>query len=125
MWMLFYSGLVLGMSVLTGIGLLALYQWANPTGRVWLPGAVHGLIGVAGSGLLLLGLQGPARGVRSGAGSFGTIAAVLLVAALALGLLVATGRLRRKRPSALVLGIHATLAVTGLTLLAAYVSAPP
>ncbi len=123
--MLFYSGLTLGVSVLTGIGLLALYQWVKPTGRIWLPGAAHGLIGVAGSGLLLLGLQGPARGVRSGAGSFGTIAAALLAAALALGLLVAAGRLRRKRPSALVLGIHATLAVTGLTLLAAYVSAPP
>ncbi len=123
--MLFYSGLTLGVSVLTGIALLALYQWVKPAGRIWLPGAAHGLIGVAGSGLLLAGLQGPARGVHSGAGSFGTIAAVLLAGALALGLLVAAGRLRRKRPSALVLGLHATLAVTGLTLLAAYVSAPP
>jgi len=123
--MLFYSGLILGVSVLTGIALLALYQWVKPAGRIWLPGAAHGLIGVAGSGLLLGGLQGPARGVHSGAGSFGTIAAVLLAGALALGLLVAAGRLRRKRPSALVLGIHATLAMTGLTLLAAYVSAPP
>jgi hypothetical protein len=122
--MLFSSVLVFGVSLLSGITLLALYQWGRPFGRVWWPGALHGLVGVAGFGLLLAGLQGPPQGLRSGAGSFGVIAAAFLAAALALGLAVAAGRLWRKRPSTLVLGVHATLAVTGLTLLAAYVSAP-
>jgi len=60
-----------------------------------------------------------------GAGSFGNAAAVLFAAALTLAVVMAAIRMRRGRPNILVIGLHATLAIGGLTLLAAYLSFPP
>jgi hypothetical protein len=123
--MLTLSLVILGIAALAGIGLLALYQWVKPTGRVWIPGAVHGGIGLIGFLTLLPALRGPPRGVASGASNFGSIAAIMLALGLALGGLAALARLRRRSPGALVLGLHATLAVAGLVMLAAYASASP
>jgi hypothetical protein len=79
-------------------------------------------LGAAGFGLLLFGLGGPRHGAEQGAGSFGSIAAWLIAAALGLGALLAFARLRRRPPSMLVVGVHATLGVAGLVLLATYLS---
>lgn len=108
-----------------GIVLFALYPLVHPAGRVWWPGALHGAAGAAGFGWLALALDGaPPRGVSTGAGSFGLIAAVLLGLGLLLGAAAFVARWRRRRPAMLLLGVHATLAVAGLVMLVAYVSAP-
>ena len=90
--------------------------------RIRWAAALHGLVGAAGWVLLLRGLRGPLRGVAQGASSFGFVAAVFVAAALALGLLMLAGALRRWRPGVLVIGMHATLAVIGVVMLAAYLS---
>jgi hypothetical protein len=86
-------------------------------------GPLHGLAGASGLALLVLALRGPARGVAYGADGFGTMSAFLLGLAIVTGLLVLTVR-RRKGDPMLAIGLHATLAIFGLVLLAAYASAP-
>jgi hypothetical protein len=83
-------------------------------------GALHGLLGLAGLGVLLLALRGPPRGEALGVGNFGRIAAVLLAAALLAGVGVLVARLRYRRVPGLVIGVHATIAVSGVVILAAY-----
>ena len=78
-------------------------------------GIAHGTIGAAGLAILLLSLRGPPRGVDTGVGSFGTIAAILFAAALLTG--AALLLLRRKGT---VMAIHAGLAITGFVLLLAW-----
>jgi hypothetical protein len=121
--MLTLSLVLVGLAALGGLLLLALYQWVKPSGRVWLPGAAHGLVGLAGFLALLPALGGPPRGVASGSADFVGIAAFLLAGGLLLGGWVAVARLWRRQASALVLGLHATLAVAGLVMLAAYAAA--
>ena len=71
------AAIVLTAASLGGLGLIAAYQWGPPRGRVWLPGAAHGLLGVAGTVLLAIGLQGPPRGAGMGMASFGLVSAGL------------------------------------------------
>ena len=120
--MLTWSAWLLTGGVLLGLILVALSQAARPTAQPWWPGALHGVLGAAGLGLLVLGLGGPRHGVEQGAGSFGLVAAWLVAAALGLGSLLALARMRRRPPSMLVVGVHATLGVGGLVLLATYLS---
>ena len=89
-----------------------------PFGRTL--GALHGLLGLSGLAALLLALRGPPRGVAMGVGSFGRIAAALLALALLAGLALLTQRLRQRRQPVLVVGVHATIAVCGVVILAAY-----
>jgi hypothetical protein len=91
-----------------------------PGGPGWQLGALHGLIGATGLVLLLLALGGPPRGVSLGVGAFGLVAAVLLALALLVGLAVLVAFRLRRRPGALI-ALHATLAVSGFVILAAYV----
>ncbi len=114
---------VLGVTALGGMLLFALYGRIASRGGIWLPGALHGALGVAGLLLLLAGLSGPARGVTTGVASFGRVAAVLVGVAALAGAVVFVGRLRGRGPSAVVLGVHASLAVAGLVMLVAYVGA--
>ena len=90
-----------------------------------LPGLAHGLLGLTGLALLLLSLGGPPRGVRMGAGSFGLLAAGLFGLAVLGAAAAYVARRRGSGLSTLALGLHATFAVAGLTLLAAYLSFPP
>ena len=114
---------LLGLASLAGLALAVLSQIIRPTGRVWWPGAAHGALGLAGLAALLLGLRGPALGVEAGAGSFGLVAAGLVAAAALVGLTVFAARLGRWAPSTIVLGLHATFAIAGFVMLAAYLSA--
>jgi hypothetical protein len=88
----------------------------------WRPafGLLHGLIGAAALAALVLTLSGPPRGVAMGVGSFGRIAAWLLAAALLAGLGIVALRLRTRRVPAFVIGVHATIAISGIVMLAAY-----
>ena len=120
--MLSWSAWLLTGGVLLGLVLIILSQVAQPGRSPWWPGALHGLLGAVALVLLVAGLRGPPRGVLQGAGSFGLIAAWLVGAALCLGALLGAARLRRRPPSMLVIGVHATLGVAGLVMLAAYLS---
>jgi hypothetical protein len=54
-----------------------------------------------------------------GVGSFGRVAASILAVALLAGLVI-VARYFRRRPPGLLIGIHATLAISGIVILAAY-----
>ena len=88
----------------------------------WRPafGLLHGSIGAAALAALILTLGGPPRDVAMGVGSFGRIAAWLLAAALLVGLGIVAVRLRMRRVPTFVIGVHATIAITGIVMLAAY-----
>jgi hypothetical protein len=88
----------------------------------WRPafGLLHGLIGAAALATLILTLGGPPRGVALGVGSFGRIAAWLLATALLVGFGIAGVRLRTRQVPTFVIGVHATIAITGIVMLAAY-----
>ncbi len=118
--------LVLSLAALGGLG-LAMLHGSLPEGR-HVPAAValsHGLAGAAGLALLVVALlHGTPHGASQGAAGFGGMAAALLGGTLLLGLAPIQARLRRQGLPVLALGLHATLAVLGLTLLAAYLSLP-
>lgn len=86
----------------------------------WPLGALHGALGATGLVTLLLALQGPPRGEAMGVGPFGRIAAVLLALALAAGLMLPLIRRRSGRITSGPIGIHATIAICGVAILAAY-----
>ncbi len=67
--------------------------------------------------LLLLAQRGPARGVEAGAAAFGPVSAWLFLGALITGIVILT--IRRK---AVVIAIHAGIAITGYVLLLAWSS---
>jgi hypothetical protein len=119
--MLSAAFIVLVTAMAFGAALAVLHM--RPAGAVpWPLAALHGLMAIGGLGCLLLALRGPPRGLDTGTASFGTIAAVLLaLAALAGGGIVAA-RLRRRRPAGALIGIHASLAIGGLVILAVYLA---
>jgi hypothetical protein len=89
----------------------------------WTLAALHGLVAVAGLGCLVLALRGPPRGLAQGTAGFGMIAAALMAAAALLGAGFLAARLRKRRLPGLLIGIHATLAVSGFVILTVYVLA--
>jgi hypothetical protein len=119
--MLTAAFVLLGVAVLLGAGLAVLELRAASAAAPAPLKAAHGLLAVAGFVCLLLALHGPPRGITSGAGSFGGIAAVLLGAAALIGGTILVAHMRKTRRTGLLIGIHATLAVSGFVILAAYV----
>ena len=105
-------------SVLAVLQLIA----KRPALPPWLT-ALHGLLAVGGFVVLLLALRGPPRGVASGASAFGLIAAVLTALAAVAGGSALAARLRGKRFTGVLVGVHATLAVSAVVILAAYLFA--
>lgn len=81
---------------------------------------LHALLGLAGLAILAPALGGPPRGVAQGTASFGVIAAALIALAVVAAGGMLMRRLKRRPPGAL-LGVHATLAISGVVMLAAYV----
>jgi len=119
--MLLLSLVLLLITALLGTALAALHLRAgNAKPPRWPVGALHGLLGIVGLGALLLALRGPPRGEAMGVGAFGCIAAVLAAMALLAGVAVLATRLRYRRVPGLVIGLHATIAVSGIVILAAY-----
>jgi hypothetical protein len=102
-------------SVLAALGLRT---EAPPSSLIY--GVLHGCLAAAGLAALLFALRGPQRGIAMGVGSFGSIAAVLLAVALLAGLIMLVMRSRAQRVPGLIIGMHATIAITGIVILAAY-----
>jgi hypothetical protein len=117
--MLLLAFAILSATVAAGIVLALLHLRGSP--RHGAVGALHGVAGAAGLVALLLALRGPPRGVLTGVASFGAIAAALAAVALAAGLAVAVLARRSHGAVGLVIGTHATLAITAYVLLLAYV----
>ncbi len=78
-------------------------------------GIAHGVVGIAGLVVLLFALQGPARGVAAGVGSFGIASAGLFMGAVLTG--IAFLLLKR---SGFAIAVHAAIAITGYVLLLAW-----
>ncbi len=81
---------------------------------------LHGLLALAGFGVLIPALEGPPRGVASGTQGFGPAAAILLLLAAALGIVSVVRRWRHERPPGFWMGAHVCIAITGYVILAAY-----
>lgn len=110
--------------VLVAAAFGAVLVWMNlAPGRVaprWPYGVLHAVLGAAGLATLTLALRGPPRGEAMGVGAFGRIAAWLLVLALLSGLVLLSSRLRRRPLTSGPVGIHATVAISAIAILAAY-----
>jgi hypothetical protein len=115
--------IVLAFAVLLGSVLAVLHLREGAAPPPWPFGALHGLIAIAGLGMLAFALRGPPRGVAQGVGSFGTIAAALLALAALIGLMQLAARLRQRRLPGTLIGAHATLAVGGFVILLVYLLA--
>jgi hypothetical protein len=89
----------------------------------WPLAALHGIFGIGGFACLVFALRGPARGHDQAIGSFGMIATALIALTALLGVSFIAARLLKRRPAGILIGIHATLAVSGFVILAAYVFA--
>lgn len=85
---------------------------------------VHGLAGSVTVVLLLLALQGPRRGVQTGAGGFGWTGFVMLALALAGGLTILTLQLRRRGAPTLLIAFHAMLGIGGAIMMSAWWASP-
>jgi hypothetical protein len=121
--MLTAAFIILAGAVLLGAGLALVHLRSEAVAPVaWWLGALHGLLGLGGLACLALALRGPVRGLAQGTASFGTISATLIVLAALFGGLILTRRVKHQRAGTLI-GIHATLAVSGFVVLAAYVFA--
>jgi hypothetical protein len=112
---------MLGIAVLAGTVLAILYLRSEGGAPPWWLAAMHVAFALAGLGCLLLALRGPPHGLEQGTGSFGAIAAALIGLAALIGGRLVAARLLKKRPPGMLVGIHATLAVCGFVILAAYV----
>jgi hypothetical protein len=120
--MLRLSLILLGVAMLFGFWLAALHLRESDKAPPLPVRAAHGVLGAAGLLALLLTFGQPAQGANEGVGTFRLDAAVLLGAALAMGLgILLTFRIAPKSAGA-VIALHATIAMFGLAILAAYVS---
>jgi hypothetical protein len=120
--MLRLSLILLGITMLFGFALAAMNLRATDKAPPLWVRLAHGVLGAAGLVALFLTMGTPAQGADMGAGTFRLDAVVLLSAALLLGLgILVTFRVAPKSAGA-VIALHATIAMFGLAILAAYVS---
>jgi hypothetical protein len=107
----------LGAAVVAGLALAGLWLVERPPrGAARLGSAAHGLAGAAGTAMVLSLALGGANDPQG----FARMAAWLLGAALLGGGAVVLAQLRGRRPSGLVVAIHATLGIAGFVILLAY-----
>lgn len=111
---------ILAVAVLVGSGLAV--QHLRPNASVpWPLAALHALLGVGGLCLLVPVLWQPPRGAAMGMASFGLISVILLASAALVGAgVLARQRFKGRRSGGGLIGLHATLAISGFVILAAY-----
>ena len=119
--MLIAAFVILGVAVLLGSVLAALHLRAENRTPPWSFAALHGLLAIGGLSCLALALRGPPRGLAYGVASFGILAALLITLAALIGLALLAKRIFKTRIASIMIGIHATVAVSGFVILAAYV----
>lgn len=111
--------LPIGLAVALGAWLASEYMaystGPKKPGLSWL----HGALGAIGVGLFAFVPHPPARGAHG----FATIALVLLLTALAGGVTILILHQRRRTPGPLLIAMHATIAVAGALIAAAYIEA--
>ena len=119
--MLTLATLLFAAAVLFGLILAGFHRKARGRAGPPLPlVAGHGLLALAGAGVLIATLRGPARGVATGTQSFGTIAVVVLALAILIGAGLLLSRLAGRRVDGGLVGVHASVAVTGFVILLVY-----
>jgi|SRR5579871_4814577 len=117
--MLITAFVILGSAVLLGSVLAVLHlRSVRPP---WPLGGLHGLLGLGGLACLSATLGGPPRGLGSGTATFGIVSAGLVGLAVLVGGGILLQRLRKRRLHGVLIGVHATLAVSGFVILAAYI----
>jgi hypothetical protein len=122
--MLVAAFIILGVVVLLGSVLAVLHLRVNAaTMPPWPLAALHGLLAVGGLCCLALALRGPPRGLDQGTASFGIIATALITLAALVGAGLLATHILKRRIAGIMIGIHATLAVSGFVILTAYVFA--
>jgi hypothetical protein len=110
----------LGTTVLLGSVLSVLHLRTDGAAAPrWKLAALHGFLAIAGLSCLVLAL----RGLDQGTASFGIIAAALMALAALFGAGFLATRLLKRRLGGILIGIHATLAVSGFVILTVYVLA--
>lgn len=114
---------ILGATVLLGAALAVVSLRHPGETPARLLASLHGLGALAGYGVLVAALHGPARGAATGTQSFGVAAAALLLLAALLGIGSFALHWRRRRLPGFWVGAHASIAITGYVILAAYLLA--
>jgi hypothetical protein len=121
--MLVAAFVVLAVAVLLGSVLAVRNLQTEGHAPPWSPAALHGLVAISGLGCLALALRGPPRGLDQGTASFGLIAIALIALAALVGVGLLAARVFKRRIAGIMIGVHATLAVCGFVVLAAYIFA--
>jgi hypothetical protein len=117
-----FAGLAAAVALGTALAIIYLRGGTAPA-IPWPLRTLHGLLGIGGLSCLLLSLRGPPRGLDQGVASFGAISAGLIAFAALAGLGILFVHVVKKRRAGPLIGLHATLAVTGFVILAAYLAA--
>jgi hypothetical protein len=123
--MLIAAFTILSITVLFGSVLAVLHLRSDGAAAPppWKFAALHGLLAIAGLSCLAFALRGPPRGLDQGIASFGITGAALIALAALFGAGFLVMRILKRRPVGLLIGIHATLAVSGFVIVAVYVLA--
>jgi hypothetical protein len=119
--MLIAAFVILAGAVLLGSVLAVLHLQTESSTPPWSLAALHGLLAIGGLSCLALALRGPTRGLDQGVASFGIIAALLITLAALIGVTILARRIFKARIPEVMIGVHATLALGGFVILAAYV----
>ncbi len=120
--MLRISLVLFGVTMLLGFVLAALNLRAGEKPPPLAARLAHGVLGGAGLVALLLTLREPVQGENEGVGTFRLDAVVLLGAALVMGLGILVAFRIAPKSAGAVIALHATIAMFGLAILAAYAS---
>ena len=116
--MLIAAFVILGVAVLLGSVLAVLHSQTESSTPPWSLAALHGLLAVGGLSCLAVALRGPPRGRR---GFLRHHCALLITLTTLVGVALLATRIFKTRIAGIMIGIHATLAVGGFVILAAYV----
>jgi hypothetical protein len=119
--MLIAAFVILAVAVLLGSVLAVLHSQREGSTPPWALAALHGLLAIGGLSCLALALRGPPRGLDNGVASFGIIATLLITLAALIGVALLAKRIFKTRIAGIIIGIHATFAVSGFVILTAYV----